>query len=628
MCGIVAVVAAGGGLREPDLDRGIAALRHRGPDGTGSWVSPCGRAALGHTRLAIIDLDTGDQPMHTRDGRHHLVVNGEFYDYRPVREELRRRGHELRTASDSEIALHLYAERGPRAVQRLRGEFAFAVWDRARAELFAARDRFGVKPLYYAEHAGRVYLASEVKALLAMGVPARWDTGSLADHLLVCHAADRTLFAGIRQVPPGCFLRTDGRHVQIHTYWDLDYPTADELAPEPDRTTHHKGVESAVVDAVRTRMHADVPVAYHLSAGLDSGTVVGTAARFAATPTFTVRFDDPALDEGDAARRAAAHLGASNTEIFFRRADFVDGIEATIARADMIQENSHGIARMRQSERIRSHGYKVVLAGEGGDEMFAGYPQSRSDLALSVSAEERARHRDGYAKLATHGGPAHLRGLLDRLGFIPAWILDRYLTVGSPMAGLLSAAFARVVAARDPCGSLLAGERGAAQLTGRTPYHQSMYLFCKTWLCNYLLAAERLDMAHALEVRLPFLDHQLHEVVKWTPPAWHLEGARPKPVLREAMRAYLPPGRYEAAKRPFFAPPAVTDDRVLSQLAEILARPALDELPFLDPVKVRALVGRLRELPPDRRVGYERVVQIVTGIVLLTERYAMRSEML
>nr|AGS49676.1 asparagine synthetase [uncultured bacterium esnapd14] len=623
VCGIVAVVSPEGGLAEADVAPAVRCLAHRGPDGTGSWISPCGRAALGHTRLAVIDLAGGRQPMHTHDGAYHLVANAEFYGYEAIRAELLRQGCPLKTAADTEIALYLYAEHGAEAMQRLRGEFAFAIWDQRRGELFAARDRFGIKPLYYVRHRGRIVLASELKALRALGVAARWDAGCLAAHLLVCHAPDRTLFEGIHQVPPGCWLRTDGTRVRVERYWDLDFPTADELPSGGDRAAHLARVRDAVVDSIHVRLRADVPVAAHLSGGLDSGTIVGVAAAHIPLATFTVRFDDDPLDEGPMAQLVAKHAGTVHTEIPFRRADFAGHIRRTIDCGQMLQENSHGTARLLQSEAIRRHGYSVVLAGEGGDEVFAGYPQSHRDLALSLSAPARERAGTAYARLlADDAAPAYLRRMLSRLGFIPSWIVDRHLTVAAQLGPLLHRDFARQVAECDPCGDLLDG--ATAQLAGRTPYHQSTYLFYKTWLCNYLLAAERLDMAHALEVRLPFLDHHLIEVVKGTPLQWYV-GEGPKPLLRDAMRDFHAPDVPYAGKRPFFAPPATADPLALATMREILSDAILDSLPFFDPAAVRTYVDRLAALPPRRRVGHERMVQLLTGIVLLTKSLGVKA---
>jgi asparagine synthase (glutamine-hydrolysing) len=625
MCGIAAVVDPAGRLDSGEVSVAVDTMQHRGPDGSGTWASRCRRVALGQTRLAVIDLITGDQPMHTADGAYHFVGNAEFYGYGAIRAELNRRGHRLLTTSDNEIALHLYAESGHQALERLRGEFAFVIWDEVRGELFAARDRFGVRPLFFAQHAGRVCLASEIKALVAMGVPAAWDPAALADHLISGLPADRTLFAGVRQVPPGQFLRTDGRRLELRPYWDLDYPTAAELPTAAESASHRESVQRAVLDAIRTRQWADVPVAYHLSGGLDSSAVVCAAARSGPVATFTVRFDDPAYDEGETARRTASFVGATHTEIPIRRSELLDGLEEMVASGEFMQENSHGIARKLQSAAIRDHGYKVALAGEGGDELFAGYPQTRRDLAFSVSDQVRAQTRASYAKLLAHGAPRHLQTLVAELDFVPGWILDRHLTVTAPIGELLSDSFAGVLAERDPFAELFGSDRGADQLAGRTPYHQSMYLVCKTWLCNYLLAAERLDMAHGVEVRLPFLDHHLADVAKWTPLEWHLAGDRSKPVLREAMRDYLPDEVHAGEKRPFFAPSAVTDDAALARFRRIVERDTLDSLPFFDPPKVRALTRRMSELPPARRTAYERPLQIVAGAVLLTERYGMAS---
>ena len=224
MCGIVAAVSKHGGISGEAVCRAAQRLRHRGPDAQRMWAAQDGRAALGHARLSIIDLTTGDQPIASEDGRLRIVVNGEFYDFERIRGELERDGHTFRTRSDSEIALHLFEDRGPRALHSLRGEFAFALWDARDNQLFAARDRFGIKPLYYTIHDGTFYLASEVKALAELGVPLRWDHENLYDIHFVAHAPDRTLFKGIYQLPPASYLLTDGEHVRVMPYWDWDYP--------------------------------------------------------------------------------------------------------------------------------------------------------------------------------------------------------------------------------------------------------------------------------------------------------------------------------------------------------------------------------------------------------------------
>src|SRR5215831_10399583 len=235
MCGIVAFFSRCHPNSEAALQRATQSLNHRGPDGQQHWMSQDGRVGLGHARLSIIDLTTGDQPIANEDGQIRIVVNGEFYSYESIQRELEKSGHRLRTRSDSEIALHLYEDLGAQCLHRLRGEFAFVLWDERNRTIFAARDRFGIKPLFYAFHHETLYLASEVKALFAAGVPARWDAESVSHSVEFSGYQSRTLFDGVFQVPPGHYLLATDKHVQLIQYWDFDYPKAgDNTAQRTD----------------------------------------------------------------------------------------------------------------------------------------------------------------------------------------------------------------------------------------------------------------------------------------------------------------------------------------------------------------------------------------------------------
>ena len=272
-------------------------------------MAPDCRAALGHTRLSIIDLATGDQPISNEDGTIHIVVNGEFYDFERTRAELEGRGHRFRTKSDSEIALHLYEDFGPECLHHLRGEYAFVIWDERNQRMIAGRDRFGVKPLFYAEHNGALYFASEVKALFAMGVPARWSSESLHAGGFVI-PADRTLFNGVHAVPPGHFLRATRESHRLHQYWDVDYPRDDAPSASQSDAEYIAGFRDVLEEAVRTRLRADVPVGCYLSGGIDSCAVLGLASRHHNGPVraYTLTFDRAQYDEsliaaGDGAAR-------------------------------------------------------------------------------------------------------------------------------------------------------------------------------------------------------------------------------------------------------------------------------------------------------------------------------------
>src|SRR5438093_1873265 len=236
MCGIAAFFSHDKPVPAKALKRATKALHHRGPDSQGVWFSPNQHVGLGHARLSIIDLTTGDQPIANEDERLHIVVNGEFYDYERIQRELEARGHRLRTRSDSEIALHLYEDFGAQCLHHLRGEFAFALWDDPNQTLFAARDRFGIKPLFYAVRNGTVVLASEAKALFAAGVPARWDPASFdqANSLVPMPDQDRSLYDGVRQVPPGHYLLVSRGNLQVVRYWDFDYPPVSSAPSRSD----------------------------------------------------------------------------------------------------------------------------------------------------------------------------------------------------------------------------------------------------------------------------------------------------------------------------------------------------------------------------------------------------------
>ncbi|ACU37560.1 asparagine synthase (glutamine-hydrolyzing) [Actinosynnema mirum] len=628
MCGIYGVFGDGG-LSPADASAAVEALRPRGPDGTGVWASPSGRAVLGHTRLAVVDPVGSAQPIADGAGEAVIVVNGEFYDHRRVRRDLARTGHPCRTGGDSEIALRLYLRDGHRALRELRGEFAFALWDERRGELFAARDRFGVKPLFYAERNGRLYLSSEIKALLACGVPARWDLAAYAAHLQAALPPDRTLFAGVRQLPPGCYLVAGGEGVAVHRYWDLDYPTTEELA-ETERggadalAGHVALVRSALDEAVRLRTVADVPLASHLSGGVDSSAVAALAARHAPITGFTVQFPDSALDESPIAARTATRLDLPLRRVGVEPADTAAHLVATLRAGEMVQENSHGVARFLHSAAIRAGGFKVALAGEGGDELFAGYPQSQRDLALSLDAAALERARAGYRKLSAFGAPRHLRSTLDRLGFLPGWLTQRHLAVVVPSRPLLRREFADLLDGTDSCGPLL--DQSRSQLDGRPPLHQSSYLFAKGRLANYLLAAERLDAAHAVEARLPYLDHHLFATARAAALSWYAPGGRAKHVLREAVRDELSDEVYAGGKRGFFAPPAAAGDGLVALLRGLVDDSAMRDNPIYEPAAVRRFLDELDDRPAERQADSDRLLHLVTATSLLTTEFGMTAD--
>jgi asparagine synthase (glutamine-hydrolysing) len=602
MCGIVAVLAPDGGLVPEPVEAALRALRHRGPDGCGRWISPSGRCALGHARLSIIDLATGQQPIASEDGRFQIVVNGELYGYQPVREELMARGHRLRTAGDSEIALHLFEESGPACLDRLRGEFALVIWDEREQRLFAARDRFGVKPLFYARHGGALYLASEIKALLAAGVPAAWDRESV-HHLLTLGVPlpARTLFSGIRQVPPGHYLEAHGSDVRLVRWWDLDYPPADGGAAwgEAEDADAAQRLLAALDESVRLRLRADVPVGCYLSGGVDSSAVLGLAARHAGRlKAFTVAFDQDGYDESPLAEESARRAGAEWCPIRVGQAELARRFEESVWHTETACKNAHGVAKFILSEHVRESGFKVVLTGEGSDEILAGY----------------------HASTPTPAGPSAAGDASQP----PGWVRGNVANARTHR-GLLRAEFAAEFAGEDVYARLLAELDVAGQLAGRTRIDQELYLWTKTVLPNYILTVggDRTEMAHSVEGRLPFLDQAVFAVARPLPPAAKLR----KPVksaLRSAVRPLITEAVHQGRKQPFQAPPSTgrAQDPLLERVAEILARPALERLPFFEPARLRALVAELPGLDRMRRLVVDPWIMAAASLCVLQERFA------
>jgi len=551
------------------MERTTSSLYHRGPDGQQHWIAADGRVALGHARLSIIDLTTGDQPIASEDGRKRIVVNGEFYGYESIQKELERLGHRLCTKSDSEIALHLYEDLGTQCLHRLRGEFALILWDETNRTMFAARDRFGIKPLFYAFHKGTLYLASEVKALFAAGVPRRWDAESVSNSIEFGGHPVRTLFDGVFQVPPGHYLLATERHIQLIPYWDFDYPRVESNAPVRSNAEYVAEFRHAFEEAVRIRLRADVPVGCYLSGGLDSCAVLGLAAKHRPDPirAFTLTFDRSDYNEEKEAREMAAKVGAEFFPIAIKQTDLADHFADAILQSETFCFNAHGVAKYLLSRAVRDAGYKVVLTGEGSDEILGGYAHFRRDMLLynkegQNPAEVTALLNDlerlnpvSRGLLLPHGEAKPLHNVKRLLGFVPSWI-ETFSARSAKMQDLLAEDHLNKFGQRVGYQALLNSIDVRGQLTGRDPVHQSLYLWSKTFLPGYILTmlGDRMEMAHSVEGRVPFLDHHLVELVRSQPVSQKIHGMTEKYVLREAVRDVITDTVYRRQKHPFPEP--------------------------------------------------------------------------
>lgn len=638
MCGIVALFSRNGPISEASLNLATRRLEHRGPDGQKTWIAPHRQVGLGHARLSIIDLTTGDQPIANETNTLHIVVNGEFYDYERIQRELQQDGHQLRTRSDSEIALHLYEELGTHCLEHLRGEFAFVLWDEPNQTLFAARDRFGIKPLFYSIHNDILYFASEVKALFAAGVPAAWN------HESFFHAADlgqqpgQTLYKNVSQIPPGHYLIATKNHLQIQQYWDFHYPSLDQNRPAVTETEYAELLRHEFEEAVRIRLRADVPVGCYLSGGLDSCSVLGMASLHHPEPirAFTLTFDHPQYDEESIAKEMAAHANAEFYPIPISQQDLADNFVDATWNSEMLCVNAHGVAKFVLSRAVRNAGYKVVLTGEGSDEILGGYAHFRRDMLLyNNQGQDPNEVRNLLQQLAEDnpvsrglllpdGETTPLENVKSLLGFVPSW-METFSGRAFKLHGLFSDDFTSHFSGRDSYRTLLNSFDYWKQLNHREPVNQSLYLWAKTGLPNYILTilGDRMEMAHSIEGRVPFLDHRVVECVCSMPVSLKIRGMTEKYILREAARPVLTDSVYRRQKHPFLSPPATLnpDEGLSSLMQDTLRGPTIKALSFFDPSRVIALLDRLPNMDDGQRTVVDQVLMLVLSACILQERF-------
>jgi asparagine synthase (glutamine-hydrolysing) len=642
MCGIVAFFSRRDVVSAAAMQRATQSLHHRGPDGQRHWISADGRVALGHARLSIIDLATGDQPIASESQCTRIAVNGEFYGYEAIQQELEQAGHRLRTRSDSEIALHLYEDLGPQCLHRLRGEFAFVIWDEVHRTMFAARDRFGIKPLYYALHRETLYFASEVKALFAAGVPARWDAESVSNSVELGGHQMRTLYEGVFQVPPGHYVLATDRHIQVNQYWDFNYPRARDTLSQRSDADYAAELRHTLEEAVRLRLRADVPVGCYLSGGLDSCATLGLAALHRRDPirAFTLTFDRGDYDEEKEAKEMAASVGAEFFPIPIRQDDLADHFAEAILQSETFCINAHGVAKYLLSRAVRDAGYKVVITGEGSDEILGGYAHFRRDMLLynqqGQSPAEIEALLDSLDKLnpvsrgllLPHGASRPLENVKRVLGFVPSWI-ETFSARAATMQNLLAPEFVGQYGHRESYHALLSELDVRQQLEGRDPVNVSLYLWSKTLLPNYILAmlGDRMEMGHSIEGRVPFLDHHVVEVIRSQPVNQKIHGMTEKYVLREAVRDVITDTVYRRQKHPFLSPPATLNpkEKLSTMMNDTLRGPVLASIPFFDQKKVITLLDSLHSMDEAAHVAIDPTLMILMSACVLHEGFRLTA---
>lgn len=627
MCGIVAQLAIdrGAGVAAADLSRALDALAHRGPDGRGVWLSEDRLVGLAHARLATRDIAGGRQPVASEDGSVVASVNGEIYATAALRAELEGAGHHLRSGCDSELLVHAWEEWGPDLLRRLRGEFAFVLWDARDRCLFAARDPFGTKPLAWAEHGGRLSIASQVRGLLALGLRAAWDRAALAQAASLQYAPpDATLFAGARELRAGHRLVAQGGRVVVEPYTDLEYPREGAAEPMDDRDAVKRFV-AIFDDAVRVRLEADVRCAFQLSGGVDSSAVLASAARQSAGPldAFSVSFaGGGAYDEIARAEAVARHVGARLHAVRVTDRDAADSFAEAVVQAEGACINAHAAAKLRLSAAIRDAGFKVVLTGEGADEILFGYAHLTADGDGGIA--RAGAHAASAGLMLPDGDGIPCGALAQSLGFVPTWIAAK-AAMGKRVLSLARDEWVEAWRGHDAARELLAPFDVGERLAGRGRAEQAAYLWTRLALEGYILRAlgDGLEMANGVEGRLPFLDRELVAFATSLPTRAKIRGDASKWILREAMGDRLPEDVARREKHPFLAPPMGA--RMIEVARDVLAGPALRAQPVFDPARVEALLDALPSMPPDRRKALDPVVLFVLSIAVLQSRFGMAS---
>jgi asparagine synthase (glutamine-hydrolysing) len=522
MCGLIAGI---GKVSLATLDKAVTTLTHRGPESSATWVSDNQSMFLGHTRLSIIGLDNGAQPISNADGNVHIVVNGEFYGYKDIRNRLLSEGVAFKTESDSEIALHLYLRYGLQALKELRGEFSIVIADERQNCLIAIRDRFGIKPLFYTIHQGAVYFASEIKALLALGVPARWDleTAFYDGFLFRDHA--RTLFKDIWSVPQGQYAIATPGDLRLYTYWDWDFPT--EAALSIDGRSDEECIEefrAILMESIQDRLVADVPVACYLSGGIDSCAVLGFAQQGLSRPIecYTLAFDDELYNEAPIAEKQAAFAGANYNPIIVGRKDLAAAYSDAVWHAETPFVNANGVAKFLLSRAVNQRGIKVVLTGEGADEMLGGYLPFKRDAILQHGNGRSEAESQAMIDQIFESNPAAraifmregaddpaIKEVATRLGWVPSF-METYGQLGRISSGLYrDEMMGGIHPSSNPFTYVMDRLPVSQALDGRSRLNQALYLNSKTHMANFILTflGDRMEMAHSVEGRVPMLDH-------------------------------------------------------------------------------------------------------------------------
>jgi len=645
MCGISLI------YQQPGNDQGldviaamVNSLTHRGPDQQSQQI--LSHVALGHTRLSIVDVSGGSQPMSSSDAAYHIIYNGELYNYKILRDELEKNGYRFHSECDTEVVLAMYIHYGEACLTRLAGMFAFAIYHDKDRSLFLARDRMGIKPLFYHWNGENLLAASEVKALFASArVTAKFNLHSIQNYLFYqFNICPNTLFADVFELPPGHFLRLlPGREPLLRAYWDLEFPRDGEYESE-DEEYWMDEFEGALNEAAKSHAIGELPIGAYLSGGIDSAstTCLLKEANHAALDSFTIQFANPDFDESGIAAEIAAHLGVENHVLHMphgEERDYLSDFSQALYHLEQVQRMAVDIPHFLLSEYVRGKNYKVVYTGDGADEILAGYDCFRQNfIRLWGNNYDNVEERWAYYLREFSGflSEDYLRLLFQlhqkdaqeetrgKFGFYPAWY-DFWQILAQYQDGLFSDEF--IAANRDNQQMQQLIQTLRPKLEGLHLLNKSLYLEYKTRLPGWILwKSDRLSMAHGLEIRVPFMDNRVVDVVARMPPDLKLNGMEEKYILKQLMWPLLPSHPHAYKKRAFYSPIRewLFSANNRQRIDAYYSRNAVEQAAVFNPDRVQALWQQMltSELPQSMNQFYQQmrlewVLMIILSVQIL-----------
>ncbi len=623
MCGITGILNLGqqGPPARHITEAMLGPLLHRGPDDTGYFSDE--QICLGHARLSIIDLETGSQPVHNETKSVWVVFNGEIFNYIELRKNLERLGHHFYTRSDTEVLVHLYEEYGEEFVHHLNGQFAIALWDTKQKKLLLIRDRVGILPLFFCRHQKYLYFSSEIKGILAGTRVSPTLNLTALDQLMTFWSpvSPETVFENIYEISPGQMLIIEDGLVHKKTYWDWSFPGNGSYHTQSEQDIAEE-LHDLLVDSTRIRLRSDVPVGAYLSGGLDSSVLLSLIYHYGGVPlrTFSIGFNESAFDEGEFQQQMINHLGTKHSKVECSNHDIGNHFVNVIYHTESPVLRTAPVPMSILSKLVNSQGYKVVLTGEGADEVLGGYDLFKESKIRQFWAKQEASNlrplllkrlypylnitqKQGQAYLKSFFGTALEQPDLPYFSHIPRW----------NTTAKCKDFFSDAVKTTLTDNAIEIFERSLPKMLGKWhPFNRAQYIEAKSLMSGYLLCSQgdRMLMKNSVEGRFPFLDHRLIEFASKIHPKLKMKVLNEKYILKQAMRRYLPAAIVNRHKQPYRAPdiPAFFGQKSPGFVDDLLSEGSIKRYGYFDPNRVGRLVAKIRR---GLTIGYKDNMALV-----------------